>query len=102
LPWSTTVAEILFSEPVLSSASSSTELPASAWIEGTRIVWPSSTRNCFPPAFITACDILIHLSDESGRRRKVGYYRQFKRARQPREGLTGFLRTDRIYSVNPE
>ena len=45
--------------PELMSGSSSIELPASADIEGTRIVWPSVTRNCFPPALITACDMLI-------------------------------------------
>ena len=38
--------------------------------EGTRIVCPSSTRNCLPPALIIACDIFFYLSDDSNRLNK--------------------------------
>src|SRR6185369_14717172 len=76
LPWATTVVEIFPSPvPELSKPSNSIELPGSADMEGTRIVWPSSTRNCFPPALITACDITVYLSDDLNRHRKVGHYK---------------------------
>src|SRR6266550_5506836 len=40
-------------------ASSSTDLPTSASIEGTRTVRPFVTTNCLPPVLITAYDICL-------------------------------------------
>src|SRR6266540_4211714 len=63
---STTVAETLAAPPTGASgpspdkrASSSIDLPASASIEGMRIVLPFSTTNCFPPVLITAYAISL-------------------------------------------
>ena len=45
--------------PAVNIASSSIDLPASASIEGIRIVLPFSTTNCLPPVLITAYAISL-------------------------------------------
>src|SRR5882762_8992676 len=80
---STAGAPTFVLSPEVTSTSSSIDLPASACTEGTRIVLPSSTRNCLPPVLTIACAICLTSQTRPTRHRKVKYYRILRLNGQP-------------------